>query len=155
MQLWILEHPIWLWMSIPTHHTWQSPNLVAEHVGIFLWLVTCRWQAHPVLWGISHVLLDPAVCCSFCHRGGIGGVIFEFSRRDVISTYPWRSWSPPTRNPVQCNNATAIGIANNTIKEQCLWAMEMRYFLVADKMAQDTYSLIWHPGLENWADYQS
>ena len=33
--------------------------------------------------------------------------------------------------------------------------MEMRYFLVGDKVAQDLYSLGWYPGIENLADYQS
>jgi hypothetical protein len=33
--------------------------------------------------------------------------------------------------------------------------METRYFWVADKMAQDRYSLCWHPRQENLADYQS
>jgi hypothetical protein len=33
--------------------------------------------------------------------------------------------------------------------------MEMRYFWVGDKVAQDMYTLSWHPGQENLADYQS
>jgi hypothetical protein len=31
--------------------------------------------------------------------------------------------------------------------------MEMRYFWVGDKVAQDLYSLDWYPGQENLADY--
>jgi hypothetical protein len=33
--------------------------------------------------------------------------------------------------------------------------MEMRYFWVRDKVAQDGYDVKWHPGKENLADYQS
>ena len=33
--------------------------------------------------------------------------------------------------------------------------MEMRFFWVGDKVAQDMYDLTWHPGQENLADYQS
>ena len=33
--------------------------------------------------------------------------------------------------------------------------MEMRYFRVCDKIAQDAYDVKWHPGQENLADYQS
>ncbi len=33
---------------------------------------------------------------------------------------------PPTL--IQINNITIVGIVNNTIKQQRLWAMEMRYF---------------------------
>jgi len=52
-------------------------------------------------------------------------------------------------------NATTIGIANNTVKQQRLQSMEMRYFWVGDKVAQDAYEIKWHPGQENLADYQS
>jgi hypothetical protein len=31
----------------------------------------------------------------------------------------------------------------------------MRFFWVDDKVAQDMFALQWHPGQENWADYQS
>ena len=31
----------------------------------------------------------------------------------------------------------------------------MRYFWVCDKVAQDVYDVKWHPGKENFADYQS
>jgi hypothetical protein len=56
---------------------------------------------------------------------------------------------------VHCNNATAVGIANNLVKRQCSRSMEMRYFWVCDKVAQGAYAIRWHQGLENLADYQS
>jgi hypothetical protein len=33
--------------------------------------------------------------------------------------------------------------------------MEIKYFWVGDKVAQDMYTLSWQPGQENLADYQS
>ena len=48
-----------------------------------------------------------------------------------------------------------MGIANNTVKKQRLGLMEMRFFWISDKVAQDMYLLSWHPGQENLADYQS
>jgi hypothetical protein len=33
--------------------------------------------------------------------------------------------------------------------------MEMRFFWIGDKIAQEMYNLQWHPGQENLADYQS
>jgi hypothetical protein len=59
------------------------------------------------------------------------------------------------KTPVHCNNATAVSIANNTVKGQRLRSMEMRFFWISDKVAQDMYALSWHPGQENLADYQS
>jgi len=59
------------------------------------------------------------------------------------------------KTPVHCDNATAVGIANNTVKRQQSRSMEMRFFWISDKCAQDMYALHWHPGQENLADYQS
>ncbi len=33
--------------------------------------------------------------------------------------------------------------------------MELCFFWISDKVAQDMYVLSWHPGQENLADYQS
>ena len=60
---------------------------------------------------------------------------------------------PQPKTPVHCDNATAVGISNNTVKRQR--AMEMRFFWVGDKVAQEIYHLMWHLGQENLADYQS
>ncbi len=49
----------------------------------------------------------------------------------------------------------AVGIANNTIKHQCLRSMEMQCFWICDKVSQDAYNIRWHPGQENLVDYQS
>jgi hypothetical protein len=62
---------------------------------------------------------------------------------------------PQSKTPVHCINATAVGIANNTIKRQRSRSMEMRFFWIGDKIAQQMYNLKWHPGQENLADYQS
>jgi hypothetical protein len=62
---------------------------------------------------------------------------------------------PQPKMPVHCNNATANGIANNSIKRQQSRSMDMRFFWVGDKVAQEMYHLSWHPGQENLADYQS
>jgi hypothetical protein len=59
------------------------------------------------------------------------------------------------KTPVHCNNATAVGIANNTVKRQCLRSMKMFFFWKSDKVAQDMYALSWHLGQEILADYQS
>ncbi len=62
---------------------------------------------------------------------------------------------PQQKTQIHCNNASAVGIANNTVKRQRSQSMEMRYLGVCDKIAQDAYSVKWHPGQENLANYQS
>eukprot|EP00804_Cyclotella_cryptica_P015897 CCRYP_006383-RA/>CCRYP_006383-RA protein AED:0.07 eAED:-0.04 QI:0/0/0/1/0/0/2/0/1375 len=58
---------------------------------------------------------------------------------------------PPT--PIHCDNATATGIANDTIKKQHARAMEMRFFWVTDQVQQQFFNVRWQPGQENLADY--
>jgi hypothetical protein len=48
---------------------------------------------------------------------------------------------PQPKIMVHCNNATAVGIVNNTVKRQRLQSMEMRYFWVCDKVTQDAYNV--------------
>jgi hypothetical protein len=61
---------------------------------------------------------------------------------------------PQPKTHVHCNNATAFGIANNTVKRQCSHLTEIQYFWVCDKVAQDAYAIKWYPGQEYLADYQ-
>jgi hypothetical protein len=62
---------------------------------------------------------------------------------------------PQPKTQVHCNDATAVSIANITVKRQRSRSMEMRFFLVCDKVAQDVYDVRWQLGQENLADYQS
>jgi hypothetical protein len=56
---------------------------------------------------------------------------------------------------IHCDNSTAVGIANNTVKWQRSCSMEMRFFWVADAVEQDKFDMKYYPGKENLADYQS
>ncbi len=69
--------------------------------------------------------------------------------------FEWLSSQPQPKTQVHSNNATAVGIANNTVKKKHLQSTEIRYFWVCDKIAQDDISLKWNTGQENLADYQS
>ena len=75
------------------------------------------------------------------------GMIFRQTLKDL--------GHPQPKKPVHCNNATAVGIASNTVKRQRSQSMEMRFFWVGDKVAQEMHDITWHPGMENLADYQS
>eukprot|EP00804_Cyclotella_cryptica_P007932 CCRYP_019848-RA/>CCRYP_019848-RA protein AED:0.05 eAED:-0.05 QI:0/-1/0/1/-1/1/1/0/1335 len=43
---------------------------------------------------------------------------------------------PQLPTPIHCDNSTAAGIANNTVKRQRSRSMEMRYFWIADQVAR-------------------
>jgi hypothetical protein len=75
------------------------------------------------------------------------GIIFRQMLEDLGHTQP--------QIPVHRNTVTAVGIAYNTVKQQRSRLMEMRFFWVGNKEAQNIYGISWHPGQENLADYQS
>ena len=58
---------------------------------------------------------------------------------------------PPT--PIHCDNITATGIANDTVKKQQSRSMEMRFFWITDQVKIGNFDVQWHPGQENRADY--
>jgi hypothetical protein len=58
---------------------------------------------------------------------------------------------PPT--PVQCDNSTAVGIANDSVKQKMAKHMDMRYFWVQDQVTLGKYKIYWNKGKTNLADY--
>jgi hypothetical protein len=114
-----------------------------------------KWRTHSFERGIPCQLNDTAICR--CIRGGSrtrriipqlpNGIIFRLTLKEMSCPQP--------KTLVHCNNATAVGIANNSIKRQRSRSMEMRFFWVGDKIAQNMYDMSWHPGMENLANYQS
>ena len=44
---------------------------------------------------------------------------------------------PPT--PIHCDNSTAAGISNNTVKKHRSRSMEMRYFWISDQVKHKTF----------------
>lgn len=60
---------------------------------------------------------------------------------------------PPT--PVHCDNATATGIANDTVKKHRSRSMEKNFFWVTDQVKRKIFDIQWNPGKEMLADYHS
>ena len=58
---------------------------------------------------------------------------------------------PPT--PIQVDNSTACGIANDNIKLQRSKAIDMRFHWVRDRVDQQQFKVYWRPGKTNLADY--
>ncbi len=75
------------------------------------------------------------------------GMIFRLTLKEMGHTQP--------KTPVHCDNATTVGIATNSIKQQHSCSTEMWFFWVGDKMAQGMYDISKQPGIGNLADYQS
>jgi hypothetical protein len=60
---------------------------------------------------------------------------------------------PPT--PIQTDNSTASGLANDTIRQKRSKAMNMRYFWIRDQSDANIFDVFWNQGKSNRADYYS
>ena len=58
---------------------------------------------------------------------------------------------PPT--PIQTDNSTATGIANDSVKQKRSKAIDMRFYWVRDRVRQGQFHIYWRPGRFNKADY--
>ena len=60
---------------------------------------------------------------------------------------------PQPATPIQVDNSTAAGIANDNIKIQRSKAIDMRFYWVRDRVDQRQFHVFWKPGTQNDADY--
>jgi hypothetical protein len=82
------------------------------------------------------------------------GALFHNCQTGMIFQKPLKDLGhPQPKTPVHCDNATAVGIASNTVNWQRSRSMEMQFFWVGDKVAQEMYDITWHPGMKNLVDY--
>ena len=51
------------------------------------------------------------------------------------------------------DNACASGIINDTVKQRRSKAMDMRFYWIKDRVAQDQYVVHWRKGSNNLANY--
>jgi hypothetical protein len=58
---------------------------------------------------------------------------------------------PPT--PIQTDDSTTPGIANNTVKQKCLKTIDMRFYWIHDRIHQGQIHIYWKRGSLNKADY--
>jgi hypothetical protein len=58
---------------------------------------------------------------------------------------------PPT--PIQTDNSTASGIANDTVKQKRSKAIDMRFYWIRDRVRQGQFHVHWKKGSLNKADY--
>ena len=62
------------------------------------------------------------------------------------------NWRQPL-TPIQVDNSTAAGIANQTIKHKMYKAMDMRFYWVIDRIKQGQFRVYWRPVSTNIFDY--
>lgn len=60
---------------------------------------------------------------------------------------------PQASTRIVCDNACAVGIANNTVKIRRSKAIDMRYHWIRDQVSQGKFNIHWEAGDKNLADF--
>ena len=59
---------------------------------------------------------------------------------------------PQPSTPMQVDNTTAVGFANDTIKQKRSKAIDMQFYWIRDRAAQGQFTIYWRPGTHNLGD---
>ena len=60
---------------------------------------------------------------------------------------------PQPATPIQTDNACAVGLANNTVKQKRSKAIDMRFYWIRDRVKAGQFVVYWRKGEDNAADY--
>ena len=60
---------------------------------------------------------------------------------------------PQGPTPIQADNACAVGLANDQVKQKRSKAIDMRFYWVKDRVKAGQFIIYWRKGEENEADY--
>ena len=63
-------------------------------------------------------------------------------------------WSQPIR-PIQCDNSTAVGVANETIIPNKTKSMDMQFHWLRCRYSLGQFRYLWAPGTTNIGDYRT
>jgi hypothetical protein len=82
-----------------------------------------------------------------------GGLFYNGKEACPIRTTLQELGFPQGPTPIQTDNSTACGIANDTVKQRRSKAMDMRFYWIRDRVKQNQFLIYWSKGCENLADY--
>jgi hypothetical protein len=60
---------------------------------------------------------------------------------------------PQSATPIECDNTTAVGILNDSVRQRRSKAMDMRFYWMKDRQQQGQFQIYWRPGSTNRSDY--
>ena len=108
-------------------------------------------EGNPIKLNGAFITLCVIICFvdASAAKAKLGALFLNCKKGMIIQMTLEELGHPQPKTQIHCNNVTAVDVANNTIKRQHLKSMEMGYFWVCDIIAQDAYSVKWHPGQEN------
>ena len=82
-----------------------------------------------------------------------GGLFSNMKEATMLRTTLTEMGYQQPATPIQVDNSTACGIANDSIKIQRSKAIDMRFYWIRDRVHQKQFHVYWRPGTTNLADY--
>ena len=86
-------------------------------------------------------------------KAELGALFFNGQEATTLRITLLKLGHPQPATPMQTDNVTAAGIANNTIRQRGSKAVDMRFYWIRDRVRQGQFLIHWKPGTENYADY--
>jgi hypothetical protein len=83
----------------------------------------------------------------------LGGVFHNAKEACPLRTCLEELGHPQPPTPIQTDNSTASGIANDTVKQKRSKAIDMRFYWIRDRVRQGQFHVHWKKGSLNKADY--
>ena len=95
---------------------------------------------------IKHVMSSAA-------EAEVAGLFINAKEGEILRTTLQEMGYTQEATPIQTDNSTASGIANDTINQQRSRSIDMRFYWVRDRVKQGHFKVFWAPGKTNLADY--
>jgi hypothetical protein len=83
----------------------------------------------------------------------LGGLFYTAKDACPIRVTLEEMGHPQSATPIQTDNSTAEGIANDTVKQRRSKAVDMRFYWIRDRVNQGQFLIHWKRGADNHADY--
>jgi hypothetical protein len=82
-----------------------------------------------------------------------GALFFNRQEATTLCTTLLKLGHPQPATPMQTDNITAAGIANDTVKQRRSKAVNMHFYWICDRVRQGQFLIHWKLGKYNYADY--
>ena len=85
----------------------------------------------------------------------IGAAYINGQESVLIRTLLCKLGHPQPATPIQGDNSTSYGFANDTIKQKRSKAIDMRFYWIRDRTSQGQFLIYWQPSITNLGKYHT
>ena len=136
------------------HHTYQNYTLEVVQRGGGGVLGTQHFndisKSNGVILALSNIM---KVLISLSEEVEVGGLFHNSKKGGPIRVTLEEIGHLQQATPMQTDNSTVEGIANNTIQNKSTKAIDMRLYWLQYQICQGNYNVFWKPGATNFSGY--